>query len=189
MKTVYIFLSFTGTGVSRFIKFVTKAEYSHASIALIPSKHHLHSFGRRKLNNFFVGGFLNEDTEKHVLGRYPHAPCIIYSLDVSDEAYKNLQFMISECNREYSKYKYSFIGAATSFFGIKKRLKYRYTCSQFVAHLLHSSGAVVLPKHPSIMKPMDFLKLNGLKEVYRGEICNIHFDESSKTIFQNARNL
>ena len=181
MKTVYIILSYTGTRTSRIIKFATRAEYSHTSIALIPSPQHLYSFGRRKLNNFLIGGFINEDTKKHVMGLFPHAPCAVFALEVSDEAYEKMELMVAECNRQYKDYKYSFIGVFTSYFGIKKRLKYHFTCAQFVAMLLYISGAVNLPKHPSLMKPMDFLKIPELKEIYKGELSGLSFDIINKS--------
>ena len=175
MKTVYILLSRTGTGASKFIKLATKAEYTHASIALTPSKHRLYSFGRRKLRNFLVGGFINEDVNKHVMGLYPQAPCALFSLSVSDKAYEKMQLMVEQFNNQYDCYKYSFVGAATSFFGIKKRLKYHYTCSQFVATMLYVSDAVELPKHPSLMKPIDFLDIEKLVPVYKGPLSKIDF--------------
>lgn len=181
MKTIYILLSCTGTSTSRFIKMATNAEYTHASIALIPSGHNMYSFGRRRPRNFLIGGFINEDINKHVLGKYPNAPCVVLALDVSDKAYEKMEMMVSEFNRQYDSYKYSFIGAATSFFGIKKNLRYRYTCSQFVASMLYISDAVELPKHPSLMKPMDFLKIPELRLVYKGELSKIRFPKLDTT--------
>ena len=176
MKTVYVILSSTGTRPARLIRLVTKAEYSHASIALVPSSQHLYSFGRRKLKNFLVGGFINEDTRKHVMGLFPHAPCVVLALTVSARSYEKMELIIDEFNRQYKRCKYSFVGAFTSLFGIKKRLKYHYTCSQFVASMLYLSDAVKLPKHPSLMKPSDFLKIPEFTEVYRGELSGLSFE-------------
>lgn len=176
MKTVYVILSATGTRPARLIRFVTKNEYSHASIALVPSPKKLYSFGRRRVKNFLVGGFINEDTRNHVMGLFPHAPCVVLALKVSQRAYDKMEMMIEECNRQHKRYKYSFVGAFTTFVGIKKRLKYHYTCSQFVASLLYLSDAVELPKHPSLMKPEDFLDIPDFKVVYQGELSKISFD-------------
>ena len=87
-----------------------------------------------------------------------------------------MEMMIEECNRQQQRYKYSFVGAFTTFVGIKKRLKYHYTCSQFVASLLYLSDAVELPKHPSLMKPADFLAIPDFEVVYQGELSKISFD-------------
>ena len=86
-----------------------------------------------------------------------------------------MQLMVEQFNNQYDCYKYSFVGAATSFFGIKKRLKYHYTCSQFVATMLYVSDAVELPKHPSLMKPIDFLDIEKLVPVYKGPLSKIDF--------------
>ena len=173
MKSVYIILSDMKTRPSRLIKLVTRAQFSHVSIALVPSSEKLYSFGRRKINNFLVGGFINEDTKKHVMGLFPHSPCSVYVINVSDDSYEKMELMISECNRQYKDYKYSFLGAFTSYIGIKKRLKYHFTCSQFVAMMLNISGAVRLPKHPSLMKPMDFLTIPDMKLIYQGTLYEL----------------
>ena len=99
MKTVYIILSDMKTRPSKLIKLVTRAQFSHVSIALVPSSEKLYSFGRRKLNNFLIGGFINEDTKKHEMGLFPHSLCSVFALNVSDDSYEKMELIISECNR------------------------------------------------------------------------------------------
>lgn len=46
MKKIYIILTFTGTALSRIIKFATKVEFAHVSIALDEELNEMYSFGR-----------------------------------------------------------------------------------------------------------------------------------------------
>ncbi len=176
MKKVYVILSRTNTQPSKFIKLTTGAEFTHSSIAMTPDKHKLYSFARRKLNNFLVGGFVYEDVDKFIFAKYPYSPCAVYEITVSDAAHIKMSEKLLQFEQKYQKYKYSFAGAAISLFGIRRRLKYKYTCSQFVASLLALSDEVELPKHPSLMKPMDFTKMHNAKLIYSGTINNISFN-------------
>ncbi len=49
------------------------------------------------------------------------------------------------------------------------------TCSQFVAKLLDETDAVTLPKYPLLMRPKDFLTVNGMTLVYIGTIAGCNF--------------
>ena len=184
MKKVYVVLSRTGTGPSKFIGLATRAEFTHSSIALVPCRHKLYSYARRRLHNFLVAGFLREDIDKFVFALYPDAPCAVYEIEVSNEGYNKMADIIALFEKKYSKCTYSFTGMLTSQIGIKRNLKYKYTCAQFVATLLEASGDVALPKHPSLMKPMDLANLPEAKLVYSGNIKNIRFksDKSLKQI-------
>ena len=175
MKKVYVVLSHTGTAPSRLVKFATKDEFTHSSIAIIPCRHYLYSFARRRMHNVFIGGFIHEDVDKFIFAKFPNSPCAVYEITVSDKGYQNIVDRLDKCNEKSKKYKYSFIGALTTKMGMKRKLKYRYTCSQFVASLLEASGDVDLRKHPSLARPMDFTKISNANLVYQGPIKNIKF--------------
>jgi hypothetical protein len=175
MKKIYVILSRTGTFPSNLIKLATKAEFTHSSIAITPNRHQLYSFARRRLHNIFIAGFLHEDVDKFVFAKYPNAPCAVYEIKVSDEGYNKITNKLIAFDKKYKKHKYSFVGTLTTQFGIKRNLKYRYTCAQFVASMLCASEEVTLPKHPSLMKPMDFADIPEAKIIYYGQLKNIDF--------------
>lgn len=186
MKKVYVVLSRTGTTPSKFIGLATKSEFTHSSIALLPCRHKLYSFARRRKNNFLVAGFLKEDVDSFVFALYPDAPCAVYEISVSDEGYQKMTDLISLFEAKYSECTYSFSSVFTSQMGIKRKLKYKYTCAQFVATVLESSGDVSLPKHPSLMKPMDLVNISGAKLIYSGKLKEIRFNSDKtedKTIY------
>ena len=128
---------------------------------------------------FLIAGFFHEDVDAFVFAKYPDAPCAVYEISVSDQAYSKMADKIAEFEKRYSKHKYSFSGAVTSQFGIQRNLKYRYTCAQFVASVLQASDEIELPKHPSLMKPMDLTKVSGAKLIYSGALKNISFNLKS----------
>ena len=189
MKTIYIILTSPNSRPSKLIRWATNDMFSHSSIALVPSPHHLYSFGRRKVNNFLIGGFINEDTKKNIFALYPHARCDVYALDVCDDSYSKMEMLLNVFNRNYKRYKYNFSGILTTFLGIKTNLRYRYTCSQFVSTMLYLSKAANLPKHPSLMKPMDLTSIKGLRKIYSGEICRLSFDNSINKNTKKKENL
>ena len=175
MKQVYILLSKTGTVPSRFIHFLTKGTFTHASIALTPETNRFYSFARRALNNPFRAGFFVEDIHDFVFARYPDAPCALYALEISDEAYAKLEKRVQFYFENYKRAKYNFIGALALRFGIRIRREYRLVCSQFVALMLKEAEEISLPKDPYLMLPSDFLKIENIRKVYSGPLADCKF--------------
>lgn len=60
MHKIYIVLTYTGTLLARIVRFYTRKEYSHVSIALDENLNMMYSFGRLNPYNAFVGGFVHE---------------------------------------------------------------------------------------------------------------------------------
>ena len=58
MKHLYVILSQTGTVLNRVITAVTKERLGHASLSFQDDLHIMYSFGRRRPNNPFLGGFV-----------------------------------------------------------------------------------------------------------------------------------
>ena len=56
MKKIYIVLTYTGTILSRLVKYYTKKEYSHVSISLDENLEEMYSFGRLNAYIPFIGG-------------------------------------------------------------------------------------------------------------------------------------
>ena len=181
MKKIYILLSRTATLPSRIIHLSLGGLYTHTSIAITPETDKLYSFARRKLNNPFNAGFINENTNTFVFAKYSECNCAAYSLEVTDEAYDKIEKLINTFKANKKRYSYNFLGAIPARLGISWSRKYKFTCSQFVAYLLQTSGAAKLPKHYSLMMPNDFLELNGIKQVYEGKIGKCHINASKNT--------
>lgn len=178
LKQVYILLSRTGSVPSKAIQLFTRKKYTHSSISVLPYLDGFYSYGRRRLHNFLVGGFVSEDINNGVFAKYSEGECELFSLDVSDESYFKIKKLIEFYIENYDKCKYNFRAIVPMCIGIKQKLKFKMTCSQFVATLLELSGACALPRHPSLMQPVDFLKIKGIHSIYKGKIKNCHFPDT-----------
>jgi len=65
-------------------------------------------------------------------------------------------------------YHYNILGLATCSLGIPHRRSRHFLCSQFVADVLTEAGALDLPCDISLMRPVDFMRLEQLQLIYRG---------------------
>lgn len=172
MKKIYILLSRTDTVPARVIRVFAKGEFSHVSVSLLPRTDHFYSYARRHINNPMFAGFISENIHTKVFARYPHAHCAVYCIEVSDEGYERAKRLIRFFIKNKEKATYSFLGAATVKLGLKIKRKYKFTCSQFAAFLLHYTGDVKLPKDPLFMLPNDFPQIDGIKLLYDGTLEN-----------------
>ncbi len=167
MKKIYIILTHTGTTLSNIIKYYTKDEFTHVSIALDADLEKMYSFGRLNPYNPFWGGFVHEELHKGTFKRFRKTRAEVYSLFVDDEQYSKIEKRIEYFQEYKDKYKFNVAGL----FGvsIKKivRRKNSFYCAEFVRHIMKFSG-IKTDVLPQIIKPEDFLKFNGLKLEYEG---------------------
>lgn len=170
MQTVYILLSRSNTVCARLIRLMTACRYNHSSISLSPEIDCFYSFGRRRLHNPLIGGFVRETLDAGVFSLNLDQPCVLYALEVSDEAYAKLEAQVEECLANYPNYRYNFLGIPFTYFGIPLTRKKHYQCGQFVARMLELTGECTLPRPVSLMQPMDFVKIPELVPVYTGTL-------------------
>ena len=170
MKNIYILLSRTDTVPARIIRKFAKGEFSHTSVTLSPRTDRFYSYARRHVNNPLLAGFILENIHTKVFARYPNAHCAVIAISVSDEGYERAKRLIRDFIRHRKDATYNFLGAATVKMGLSIKRPYKFTCSQFVAFLLHYTGDVKLPKDPYLMLPNDFLNLPNAKIIYDGNL-------------------
>lgn len=168
-KVIYIVLTETKTLLSRVIQLYTQQDFSHISIAFDPELQEMYSFGRKRVNNPFIGGFVHEDPTTRILRE---ASCAIYVCPVTDEQYTMLKNTLHHYKKNKNNYKYNFIGL----FGVACRLKVRrdnaFFCSQFIATLFKQVGLPLYGKCPYFMKPCDFVDFPYLEFIYAGKLEN-----------------
>lgn len=168
MKSIYIILTQSGTGISKLLKFFSQKEYNHSSIALDKSLNEFYSFGRKKVNNFLNGGFVIEHKDKGVFEKWPSTPCIVIEKEVTDEQYTTIETIIKNGfieNKESYKYDFLAVPFVNTNFDVKRADK--YFCSSFVASILNSVDIKTI-KTPNHMEPIDFLKLENSRVIYNG---------------------
>ncbi len=172
MKKIYILLSRTDTVPAKIIRKFAKGEFSHTSVSLYPRTDKFYSFARRKLNNPLFAGFISEDIHTKVFARYPDAHCALFSVNVTEEGYQRAKKLIAHFINNKEKATYSFLGALMMRLGLRMHRRYKFTCSQFVALVLHCTGEVKLPKDVSLMMPSDFADIKGITLLYDGKLSD-----------------
>lgn len=170
MKKIYIILSFSGTMPSRVIKLFTKYEYSHVSIALKKDIQIMYSFGRKKVNNPFKGGFIEEPKNGKFYKKFNKTKCTILEISITNKQYKNLIKLLKQYKEQVDIYKYDILGLILRGFNLKLNRKNHSVCTEFVASLLKESGIYTFKE--KIIKPEYFMELPNKEIIYDGYLLN-----------------
>lgn len=169
-RYIYILLSRTHTIPARLIRLLTRAPYSHTSLALDVELKEMYSFARRHIYNPFDSGFVNEDIEKGIFGRDKNVYCSVYAIPVTEEQYRVVRKELQHFIENSELYNYNYSGLFGVLFGKNVSRDYRYFCSQFVSHVLSRSGIELFKKEAGLIQPYDFhLKLQS-QIIYEGKL-------------------
>ena len=180
MKSIFIFLTRTESITSKIVKFFTSDKYTHSAIAFDKELFYLYSSGRKNGIKMFPAGPCMESLNRGFYERDPHTPCVVYELPVTDEAFALARKEVDAFMANIDDYKFSVLGIAACKLGIKWTRKNKYFCSQFVAQILRKSGAATLPKEDSLMRPLDYAKLEGVTKVFEGTIAELKAEINKK---------
>lgn len=165
MKKIYIILTYTGTILSQIVKVYTRREFSHVSISLDENLTKMYSFGRLNPYNPFSGGFVHERVNEGTFKRFKNTKTKIYSLEVSEQKYKELEKLIKEMYNEKDSYKFNILGLIGILINYKVKRENYFYCAEFVKYVLEESSIIDLPE---LVKPEDFEKIYGIDEIYIG---------------------
>ena len=168
MKEIYLVLTYTGTILSKIVKFYTKKEYSHVSISLDKELNQMYSFGRLNPYNAFIGGFVHEYVDKGTFKRFYKTKAAIYRLEVSKEQYQRLIELINKFEKTKDLYSFNTIGLFAVALNIKIKRKRKLYCAEFIKYLLEN--AEIVNSLPEIIKPEDFAKIKNTQKIYTGKI-------------------
>ena len=166
MKKIYLILSHSGTIPSKLVKFYTNFKYSHISIALDKDLDFMYSFGRKKYNNPFNGGFIIENKRNLFYKKYKNTKCIILELEINENQYNKLINVLNNYKENKNLYKYDFLGCIFSIIKINFKRKYYSVCSEFVGRLLENSNIYYFNKNN--IKPKDFMSIPNTNVLYEG---------------------
>lgn len=154
---VYIMLVHSGTAVSNAIKFVSKSEFSHASISFDSSLDHMYSFARKDPSNPFLGGFRYESIGKGFYDK-KEIPYALYVVPCTANQIKKMKKRLNYFIQNESKFQFDFAGLVKNYLGIVDNPEYRWFCSRFVADILNAGAPKNKPyvAEPSLQDPDDF---------------------------------
>jgi hypothetical protein len=166
-KDIYIVLTGTGTAFSGFIRWFTKADLNHASIAFDRELREVYSFGRKKMYNPFVAGLVQEN---FVDPFYNRADCAIYQLRVSPEEYDTMYNHVQGMMQNQERYKYHLLGLVGVLFNIKINRANAYFCSHFVASVFEETKVHPVNKPSCFVTPEDFALCLYPHKIFSGKL-------------------
>lgn len=173
MKTLYIFLTRSGTLVSNLVYALTGAEYTHISLAFDEDLTTLYSSTRKNGYTMFPAGPSREYLNRGVFRLRENIPCALYALEVTDEAYARAKRRADHMMNHGELYRFNSVGLLLCALHIRWKRRRHYFCSQFVSEVLQKSGALELPKPSTLMHPSDYAELPELRCLYRGTLAGL----------------
>lgn len=167
LKDVYIVLTHNGTAFSGLIKWFTRADLNHASIAFDPELREVYSFGRRNVHNPFIAGLVRENFTDSF---YSTTECAVYRLQVNEREYAAMHNHVCLMMLDQKRYKYHLLGLLGVLFHIEINRRDAYFCSQFVASVLEEMNLKPVQKRPCFVTPEDFALSLRAHNVYKGKL-------------------
>ena len=171
MKTIYILLTRSGTLLSKLVYAVTGASYTHASMAFDEELNCLYSSTRKNGYTMFPAGPSKEYLNKGVFRLRGDAPCALYALEVTDEAYVRARRRAEHMMARGELYRFNTLGLILCALHIRWQRRRHYFCSQFVSEVLEKSGAMELPKDSTLMHPQRLRPAAPAEVSVRGMPC------------------
>lgn len=168
MKKIFIILTKSPTLLSRSIGWITKDEYTHSSISFNSTIQPMYSAGRKYAFSMFPASLKVEPLDKSFYKYFNKSKMGIYYIEVSEQAYyKTKEFVETMVAKRLP---FNAIGLLLCKTKIDYPRKGRFFCSEFVSTALQQSGEIDIIKKPNLFRPEDFLKIKGIKFVYKGII-------------------
>ena len=169
-KQIYILLTKTTSIFSRIISIFTGDNYTHSAVSLDKSLDKMYSFGRKRINNPFLGGFTEERINYGVYMFSPFVPCVVLELDATQEQYDNVKQSLEHFVVNKKKYKYNYRTLYNHLFSSVRRNKNRFACSEFVYYILNSNNVLDLKIPVGAVRPQTFLDGLSDKIIYKGNL-------------------
>lgn len=170
MRSIYILITKTDTYISKTIKLLTQAKYTHASISFEKSLQPLYSFSRKYVYLPLPAGLHHEPLQTGFFKKHSHIPCALYEIKVEEYIYQKALNEVQLMLKDAKKYKFSVLGLLLCGCKIPFYRKRHYFCSQFVSEILQKSNALTLPKDPTLMRPNDYTDIPELNCIYEGTL-------------------
>lgn len=170
MKTIYILLTRSDTILSRMVRLVTAARYTHVSIAFDEHLQAVYSSSRKNGRTLFPAGPCREKLESGYWREHNAVPCALYELRVSNQTYWAAMREVEQIMSRQEAYHFNILGLLLCRLNVPFHRRYHFFCSQFVGLVLGQSGALKLPKDPTVMKPSDYMNLPELVCRFQGRL-------------------
>ncbi len=162
-RKIYLLLTRFPDKGSMVIKRMKGIQYPHTSIGLDEDMNTFYSF--------LTKGFIVESVTRYVKPHREPFPCQLYELEVSQEVYDRVKEIVEYFVEFSGLFKYTKVGVILSLLRIPYvRSHFSYFCSEFVADVLHHSGAAKLNKKRNMYFADDLKQLPGMKLKHQGNL-------------------
>lgn len=169
LKPVYIYLSYAKKGFGKFVKLMTNAPYSHASISFDSSLDHIYSFATRDGHTMIPIGF-SEESKAQYMKLNPETTYALYVYFATPKSFDMMKAKVAEFQKNAASYRYDVPGVVKTFFGLPNANEKRFFCSEFVSLILNSGENKVTQKSADLMKPLDLPDVKDIRLVDMGHI-------------------
>jgi hypothetical protein len=158
---VFIVLTRSPTILSRLIHRVTRAEYTHAALALDENLEYMFSFGRRRVSNPFIGCFKRENLNDEIYGDCAELPGVVAEIPVTPSQYAEICDIVESFLLNHHNYSYNILGLIRNLVRMPVENNTRFFCSEFVYYVLNESGVCDLGILGEGIRPEMLLEING----------------------------
>ena len=170
--SVYILLTRTSSILSRLIRALTRAAYTHAALSLDDEFEETYSFTRRNPRLVWPAGLARENLWRGLYLSRRDPPCRVYRVRLTEEEYLRIQQRVRAMYADRQHYHYNYIGVAANYFGQQHSSPRRYFCSEFVATMV-SIGQDRAALCPARTRPMDLTKVPEFECVFEGTVGDL----------------
>ena len=181
-KPIYVVITHCSYGFANFVKFMTHATYSHASIAFDTGLKEVYSFASRGKEHTLVPlGFTEESLFKFVK-MDNDAKFAMYVMFVPSKDYGLMKSKVMHFKANKASYGYDVAGVVKNFFGKRSMNDKNKFCSGFVAEILNSGTKQITHKESDMMRPEDIPDIPNIHFVDAGLFRNYNKQEVDKRV-------
>ena len=180
-KPLFVFLSYTGTPLSKVIKRATGDEYAHASLSLDTKLNHMMSFGTRPTDNKM--GFIPvESIHDKAFTDRDYSTYALYMYLAPMDQYNTAMELLKTFKDNASKFKYNTLGCIRLLFGLETHRDESLFCSEFVSKILSTANPKLIKKDPSLVTPGDLGRTHKMIKIASGNIKDYNESKVDATV-------
>jgi len=160
---IYVVFIVTNTNMGKLIRFFTRNQYSHVTVAFDKDLRSMYSFARYHINSPISGGFVVEQPERYLNGNND-VTVKICELPVTEEEYERIKTEVSFFQLNKEEMIYNTLNAVLSLLKRRISVKNTYTCLEFVTYLL---------RYPNVLAIKELERSFEKHVVYHGSLKGI----------------
>lgn len=177
---VFVFLSYTDTGMAKLIKSFTHDPYSRSSISFDTNLNHMLSFNR--------DGFVEEDVlDKFFKDRSSVVSYSLYMYLATQEEYQSMKAFVDQLTGKKDHLKYNILGLTNFIFGKGSSREDKYFCSEFVASVISAGNGNIFDRQPYMISPYYFAKNKNFVFIKKGLLKNYSAKDADRIVAKKLK--